>query len=291
MFILTLTLFLCPFHASYSTIIDLINSDKKSSWKAGHNHLTSQNISTIRRSLDQDMIPLLSHPRNHSLIPARSSSTPFDSRERWPNLIHSPKDQGSCNTAWAFGATLSLSDRMSIKGCTDELLSPQDIISCEEHNVGCKGASPLNAWTYLMKNGATMESCIPYASENGTVPFCQKKCIDGKKQKRVFPQSFSRLTADRAEIDVKQYGPLEIWFLVYEDLVTYKEGIYEHKTGEMLGAQAGRLIGWGSKGRKQYWIVANNWGEEWGEQGYFKILRGHDHCGIESVLISGKPKC
>jgi hypothetical protein len=31
----------------------------------------------------------------------------------------------------------------------------------------------------------------------------------------------------------------------------------------------------------QYWTVANNWGNDWGMQGYFNIIRGVNNCGIE----------
>ena len=33
----------------------------------------------------------------------------------------------------------------------------------------------------------------------------------------------------------------------------------------------------------KYWIAANTWGEDWGEGGFFKIQRGENAFGIESM--------
>lgn len=35
----------------------------------------------------------------------------------------------------------------------------------------------------------------------------------------------------------------------------------------------------------KYWLCANSWGEDWGEGGLFRILRGENHCDIESFII------
>jgi len=37
-------------------------------------------------------------------------------------------------------------------------------------------------------------------------------------------------------------------------------------------------------------LVANSWNYDWGDNGTFKILRGKDHCGIESGVVAGLPK-
>ena len=74
------------------------------------------------------------------------------------------------------------------------------------------------------------------------------------------------------------HGPVEVTFYVFEDFLTYKSGVYEHKTGQFLGSHAVKMIGWGVENGIPYWIVVNSWNEMWGDNGTFKILRGKNHC-------------
>ena len=41
-----------------------------------------------------------------------------------------------------------------------------------------------------------------------------------------------------------------------------------------------------------YWLVENSWNSDWGDEdwGTFRILRGSDHCGIESGIVAGIPR-
>jgi len=84
-------------------------------------------------------------------------------------------------------------------------------------------------------------------------------------------------------------GSVEVAFSVYEDFLNYKSGIYQHVTGGILGGHAVKMIGWGVENGTKYWTVINSWNEGWGEEGQFRILRGKNHCGIESQIVAGTP--
>lgn len=36
--------------------------------------------------------------------------------------------------------------------------------------------------------------------------------------------------------------------------------------------------------------VANSWGDDWGERGYFRIVRGTNECEIESFVLGTWPE-
>ncbi|WAR15448.1 CYSP1-like protein [Mya arenaria] len=50
------------------------------------------------------------------------------------------------------------------------------------------------------------------------------------------------------------------------------------------------LVGWGVEkdlfSTKPYWRVKNSWGAKWGENGYFRMLRGSGICGINTAVTT-----
>jgi len=90
--------------------------------------------------------------------------------------------------------------------------------------------------------------------------------------------------------DVYKNGPVTAAFDVYEDFLTYTSGVYQHKTGEYLGGHAVKILGWGVDSGTPYWIIANSWNADWGNKGFFWMLRGKDECGIEDGVVAGLAK-
>lgn len=87
-------------------------------------------------------------------------------------------------------------------------------------------------------------------------------------------------------------GPVEAAFFVFSDFHSYRNGTYFRTPSAYgpLGGHAVRLIGWGvDRQDTDYWLVANSFGPRWGMDGFFRIRRGTNECGIETMPAAGLP--
>ena len=125
---------------------------------------------------------------------------------------------------------------------------------------------------------------------------CDNKCQDGypktlDEDKYYASKVYSVRGEENMMKEIYENGSVEGSFTVYEDFVEYNSGIYQHITGASLGGTCIKIIGWGiSETGIKYWIVANSWGVNWGEKGFFRIIRGNNECGIENLADTGIPK-
>lgn len=236
----------------------------------------------------------------------------FDSRTQWPHCptISDIRDQSACGLCWAFGAVEAMSDRMCIHLGQQVSLSAAGLgFCCKSCGFGCNGGYPSAAWKYWVSDGIVEEGCYPYP-----FPPCGKDhpnpCPPGGYKTQPCPNqcnatwtgpqwkdnlhkgksAYSLKGAEQIMMEIYKNGPVEAAFSVYEDFMTYKSGVYKHVTGRFLGGHAVKLLGWGvSEDDEPYWILANSWNTNWGDKGYFKMLRGRDECGIESNIVAGMP--
>ncbi|XP_025091465.1 cathepsin B-like [Pomacea canaliculata] len=302
--------------------IEYINK-VQTSWKAGRNF--PKDASYVKNLMGVNIVESkarLDHlPRKVMAFDADLPEN-FDAREKWPNCptIQEVRDQGNCGSCWAFGAVEAMSDRICIasNGAKNFHLSAEDLVSCcDSCGSGCDGGFPSAAWDYFKDTGIvtggqynSSQGCQPYqipacdhhvvgklkpCEGDSVTPQCEKKCepnykISYESDKHYGTHTYS--VSGEKEIMQELYtnGPVEAAFTVYSDFLQYKSGVYRHTSGSELGGHAVKILGYGVEDGDKYWLVANSWNADWGAQGFFKILRGNDECGIEDQIVAGTPK-
>jgi cathepsin B len=213
----------------------------------------------------------------------------FDARTQWPDCVNYIRDQEQCGSCWAFGASEVLSDRYCIKG-KKVLLSPQYLVSCDSNNYGCNGGFLDEAWKFMETKGIPSDQCVGYVSGGGETGNCPETCDDGSSVTFYKAKSTKAFTSiSSIQLELMANGPIEVGFIVYEDFMAYKKGIYQYTGGAQLGGHAVKIVGWGHDQETaiNYWICANSWSSGWGENGYFRIAWGE--CDIEGNAIAGVP--
>jgi len=206
----------------------------------------------------------------------------FDSRKQWPECVFEVRQQEHCGSCWAFSGSSTLQDRFCIasQGKIKVVLSPQDMVSCDSGDMGCQGGLLDRAWSFLEKTGVVADTCFPYVSGDGkNVPHCPHgTCTDSKlkytKYRAVAGSSKGLTCANQIKQEIFKNGPVQTGFMVYEDFMHYKSGVYEFTHGQKLGGHAVKIVGWGSENGKEFWIAQNSWGPQWGENGFFRIKLG-----------------
>lgn len=235
-------------------------------------------------------------------------------------VIAKIRDQSSCGSCWAFGSTESFEDRRCIATGEDVEFSTEDTASCCRSfacgfSQGCNGGQPSAALQWMANTGVVTggdypdigkgTSCRPYTlkpcahhvpptskyakcPENEyPTPQCTKQCSESGYKKSYADDktkgthAYSVSGVQNIMSELVNNGPLAVAFTVYADFPTYKSGVYTHKTGGPLGGHAVEMVGYGTENGQDYWLVKNSWNDQWGDNGYFKIARGTDECGIE----------
>jgi len=230
----------------------------------------------------------------------------FDSATQWPNCqsIQEIRNQAKCGSCWAFSSSSVMSDRLCI-GSGQRIqtrISPQDILTCcFSCGNGCDGGFPNAAWYYFINSGVVSgdgygnnQWCQPYTipadgNEYPTPP-CQRQCLGAGQyfyNKTKGTSGYTLVGEDRFKAEISAHGPIVAAFTVYEDFRTYKSGIYVHQSGQALGGHAIRIVGYGTENGMKYWKIANSWSPNWGENGFFRMQRGVNMCGIEGDGLAG----
>lgn len=223
---------------------------------------------------------------------SRQTPSSFDWREH--GAVTPVKDQGQCGSCWSFSTTGALEGAWAAAGHGLQSLSEQHLVSCDnaDGNAGCGGGWPYKAIDYVRDHGIDTEVSYPYSSGSGTAPACSAS--SGTKAAVLVT---GHIVVESNEVSmaawVSLHGPLSISVDAMTQLWwPYTDGIVSTCCNTVVD-HAVLIAGFGVASGQQYWLVKNSWSQTWGEQGYIRLERGSNQCGLTyqpvGATVSGAP--
>jgi len=224
------------------------------------------------------------------------------------------KDQGSVGTCWAFSTTGNVEGQVFL--ATKQLisLSEEYLVDCDDTDCSVFGGWPHLAAQYIISSGGIpTEASYPYCCGTGdcypcmlnkNVSFCGpppeycNKTQNAQCKTASFAaklKSWTQLPKNEDQLAalLVSGGPISVlmdasYLQYYTSGIWDPSGLFDCDSSGSLDSldHAVLIVGYGVNGTTPYWKVKNSWNQSWGEDGYFRIIRGVGKCGINSNAIT-----
>lgn len=229
----------------------------------------------------------------HSTIEVAATSKLLKDSVDWRNegAVTPVKNQEQCGGCWAFSTTEAIESQFFMSTGKLLELSVQQIISCDTNDAGCSGGDPPTAYQYVEgAGGLELDSTYPFSSGNGNNGTCQVNngslVVSVSSFNFAVPECTSGSCSNQDETALAnalaQVGPMSICI----DATPWQD----YTGGVMSSGCPGaandldhcvQLVGYDTSASPPYWIVRNQWGTSWGEDGYIRLEYNHGNvCGV-----------
>jgi len=194
--------------------------------------------------------------------------------------VSHPKDQAACGSCWAFSAIGAMEGVHQIK--TGNLLdfSEQQLVDCSggEGNKGCQGGLMDNAFNWIIKSGGVcLEKDYPYTAKDTAAcrTDCPKTANTAVSKIANVPQRDENALATALSAQ-----PVSVAVAANENWQHYTGGVFNDQWCWLTQLNHG-VLAVGIQGNA--WIIKNSWGAQWGEQGFMRLEKGTNMCGVAEV--------
>lgn len=223
------------------------------------------------------------------------------------NYVPEVVEQGNCGSCYVFSSIFSLESRLRIKTHNEDKtrFSVQFPLSCNFYSEGCDGGYPILVGKFLSEFEIVPRDCFEYHENDDS---CSSVCDYEQFPRKYVVSDYGYLGGyygGTNEVlmmkEIRARGPIPGNIKVPVEFNYYRQGIFstsgltknadklnkvsivdKHITFEKVEHSI-TLVGYGEEDGVKYWIGMNTWGKKWGENGFFKILRGENEQNIETM--------
>lgn len=243
---------------------------------------------------------------------------------RCGHIVKRILNQGGCDSCVAIAVAAVLSDRSCFQRKSDsadpESYSPTTIVGCCSDCNGCNGTAVEPVLRHAGADGLWSEECSRYPiapcdhavfgehylGTNSLLPPCKstgrepsppcESVADTCRQatpKLLDAASVQSIYSDVPAImrEVAQRGSVIAAVVATPELFGHKGRRVLRPLKHQHGVpHVVRIVGYGvSETKVPYWIVANSWGTDWGDDGFALVERGRNAFSIETHIYSFDP--
>jgi len=275
------------------------------SWKKAVNRFSDHTDAELRGMLGYKRVGGLSAPSPGAFLQVKPSKKATVEAMDWRSRLNSSskfvRDQGSCGSCWAVAAVGALEMHAEALHGDTEPLSFEELVDCVPNpkkcggEGGCKGATAELAFEYVREHGLSAASDYKGYMSGGDGSCRASSQAGGHKSTR--SAGWERLPENKLDPlleTVATKGPVVVsvdaskWSM-------YSSGVFDGCSQNATINHAVLLVGFGtdSESGKDYWVIRNSWGDEWGEQGHIRIQRHRSdegdagYCGVDTDPLQG----
>jgi cathepsin L len=287
------------------------NARTDRTWTAGVNKLwdwTDAELRTLRgwdgskQPNGGGMRTIQPHSQN-AFLQQRDIGGDVPTEKVWSELAMAKrvKNQENCGSCWAIATSSVLEAHTEIYTGKVRTFSAQQIVECTPNprhcggDGGCQGATAELGMDWVLKNGCSEESEVPYtgqdaACEGSSATASMAQLFDSGAS---FMQGSSFGMVGWETLPKNEYAPLKQALaergpvavsVAADKWFNYESGIFNGCGKDNVIDHAVTAIGYGEQDGNKYWLIQNSWGSDWGESGHIRLQRHEEdsYCGMNN---------